>query len=116
MLWGERRENGIIVAATEPTGCPFAAIGLDRGLAPPSCRSCSAHNESEFARPSCGRAGSVERTRVGSRSRRRGEELAYGVFYLGKGLATRGIAVLGRAMSGTKGGRACCGQWFGREC
>ncbi len=27
-------------------------------------------NESEFARPSCGRAGSVERTRVGSRSRR----------------------------------------------
>src|SRR6266481_602125 len=45
MLWGERRENGIIVAATEPTGCPFAAIGLDRGLAPPSCRSCSAHNK-----------------------------------------------------------------------
>jgi hypothetical protein len=28
MLWGERRER-IIVAATEPTGCPFAAIGLD---------------------------------------------------------------------------------------
>lgn len=27
-------------------------------------------NESEFARPSCGRAGSVERTRVGSHSRR----------------------------------------------
>src|SRR6201987_3656425 len=23
MLWGERRENGIIVAATEPTGCPM---------------------------------------------------------------------------------------------
>src|SRR5215471_2880412 len=22
MLWGERRENGIIVAATQPTGCP----------------------------------------------------------------------------------------------
>jgi len=28
------------------------------------------HNESEFARPSCGRAGSVERTRLRSRSRR----------------------------------------------
>ena len=25
-------------------------------------------------------------------------------------------AVLARVMSGTKGGRACCGQWFGREC
>jgi hypothetical protein len=23
MLWGERRERGIIVAATEPTGCPM---------------------------------------------------------------------------------------------
>ena len=23
MLWGERRENGIIVAATKPTGCPM---------------------------------------------------------------------------------------------
>ena len=30
----------------------------------------SLYNESEFARPSCGRAGSVERTRVVSRSRR----------------------------------------------
>jgi transposase len=23
MLWGERREKGIIVAATQPTGCPM---------------------------------------------------------------------------------------------
>src|SRR5271154_367704 len=34
MLWGERRENGIIVAATEPTGCPMPQPNdLSRSLA-----------------------------------------------------------------------------------
>jgi transposase len=34
MLWGERRENGIIVAATEPTGCPMSQPNdLSRSLA-----------------------------------------------------------------------------------
>src|SRR6516164_2414676 len=34
MLWGERRENGIIVAATQPTGCPMPRPkDLSRSLA-----------------------------------------------------------------------------------
>jgi len=34
MLWGERRENGIIVAAAEPTGCPMPQPNdLSRSLA-----------------------------------------------------------------------------------
>src|SRR6201997_4114298 len=34
MLWGERRENGIIVAATQPTGCPMPQPNdLSRSLA-----------------------------------------------------------------------------------
>src|SRR5215469_2586799 len=34
MLWGERRENGIIVAATKPTGCPMPQPNdLSRSLA-----------------------------------------------------------------------------------
>jgi integrase len=73
-------------------------------------------NESEFARPSYGRAGSVERTREGSRSRRRGEGLAYGVFYFWELSTTGEIATLAMAMSGANGGRACCGQWLGRGC
>jgi hypothetical protein len=36
MLWGERRENGIIVAATEPTGCPMPQPN-DPGLAGQAC-------------------------------------------------------------------------------
>ena len=34
MLWGERRENGIIVAAPKPTGCPMPQPNdLSRSLA-----------------------------------------------------------------------------------
>src|SRR5271169_4966073 len=35
---------------------------------------------------------------------------------LGRDWLRAGLPFLARAMSGTKRGRACCGQWFGREC
>src|SRR6266851_8277489 len=113
------RESGGPGQPFEPCGPwvpAFAGMTDKRLICGNHCGSALRHNESEFARPSYGRAGSVERTREVSRSRRRGEGLAYGVFYFWELSTTGEIATLAMAMSGANGGRACCGQWLGRGC